>query len=90
MEQATFEETKAERKREKSHRLPNPRLKGGILSLAKLLRRNVIKEELTEEHRMIGDTVTDFAFREIQEPLFKRGEELGVTNKADREEVWLF
>ena len=67
---------------------PNPRLKGGYFVIGDTQPEEVfISEELSEEHRMMAEMVTEFCVREIQEPFFKRGRELVVTNPADREEV---
>ncbi len=46
-----------------------------------------ISEEFEEEAIMMGDLVRDFCIKEIQEPFFKNGRELEVTNIEDKAEM---
>ncbi len=52
-------------------------LKGGSFLIEKGNPKDIfIREEFTEEQKMIGEMVKDFCIQEIQEPLKKRGYEL--------------
>ncbi|MCB0596060.1 MAG: acyl-CoA dehydrogenase family protein [Lewinellaceae bacterium] len=87
MTQSTFEKVKmsGEGKRPVA---PSPVLKGGYFIAGDTPPQSLfISEELSEEHRMMGEMTTGFCIREIQEPFFRRGRELAVTNKTDKEEV---
>ena len=46
-----------------------------------------ISEEFEEEAQMMGELVRNFCIKEIQEPFFKNGRELLVTNEADKAEM---
>ncbi len=55
-------------------------LTGGSFLLEKGNPKDIfIKEEFTEEQKMIGEMVKDFCIQEIQEPLKKRGYELDAS-----------
>ncbi len=87
MQQAIFEPAEA-RKPKATAAEPNPRVKGGYFIAGDTPPEEIfITEEWSEEELMIADMVTEFCIREIQEPFFRRGRELQVTDKADREEV---
>lgn len=67
---------------------PNPMLRGGYFVIGDTPPEEIfITEELNEEHRMMAEMVAEFCIREVQAPFFRRGRELVVTDKADREEV---
>jgi alkylation response protein AidB-like acyl-CoA dehydrogenase len=68
---------------------PNPTVKGGYFVVGITPPSELfISEEFQEEERMMGDVVRDFCIKEVQEPFFSNGgEELVVTNPADKAEV---
>ncbi len=67
---------------------PNPRVKGGYFLVGDTPSSELfISEEFEEDEQMMGQMVKDFCIKEIQEPFFKRGRELLITNKADKAEM---
>ncbi|MCB9294903.1 MAG: acyl-CoA dehydrogenase family protein [Lewinellaceae bacterium] len=87
MTQTTLEKAKVNKAGTAPAR-PNPRLKGGYFITGDTPPEELfITEELSEEHRMMAEMVTEFCIREIQAPFARRGRELAVTNEADKEEV---
>ena len=85
MTQTTFEKEKVS---SRNPLTPNPVLRGGYFVTADTSSEEIfITEEWSEEHRMMAEMVTDFCIREVQEPFFRRGRELVVTNEEDRKEV---
>lgn len=87
MTQTTLEKTKVNRQG-RALAQANPKLKGGYFVIGDTRPEEIfISEELSEEHRMMAEMVTEFCIREVQEPFFRRGRELEVTNPADREAV---
>lgn len=71
-----------------SSKTNNSSLKGGLfIAEASSPTDLFIKEEFEEEALMSAELVSDFCVREIEEPFFKRGRELEVTNEADKKEV---
>ncbi|MDG2450817.1 MAG: acyl-CoA dehydrogenase family protein [Saprospiraceae bacterium] len=72
----------------KNTQLKNPTIKGGYFIIGDTPPEELfIAEEFDEEAIMMGDTVREFCVKEIQEPFFKSGKELVVTNEADKAEV---
>ena len=72
----------------KNTQLKNPTIKGGYFIIGDTPPEELfIAEEFDEEAIMMGDTVREFCVKEIQEPFFKCGKELVVTNEADKAEV---
>ena len=88
MNQGTLAETPIKPIKEKKASKSYPPVKGGEFIIKhSQLDHFFISEEFDEEAKMIGDLVRDFCIKEIQEPFFKNGRELEVTNKADKAEM---
>jgi alkylation response protein AidB-like acyl-CoA dehydrogenase len=67
---------------------PNPRVKGGYFVIGNTPPDELfISEEFEEDEKMVGELIRDFCIKEIQEPFFKNGRELIVTNEEDKAEV---
>lgn len=65
-----------------------PFVKGGYFLTADTPASEIfISEEWNEEQRMIAQMIVDFCVKEVQEPFFKRGRELEISNDADKAEI---
>lgn len=72
----------------KNTQLKNPTIKGGYFIIGDTPTEELfIAEEFDEEARLMSDTVREFCVKEIQDPFFKSGKELVVTNETDKAEV---
>jgi len=72
----------------KNTQLKNPTIKGGYFIIGDTPPEELfIAEEFDEEARLMSDTVREFCVKEIQDPFFKSGKELVVTNETDKAEV---
>lgn len=67
---------------------PNPRLKGGyFITNTTPFEELFISEEFNDDAQMMAEAIKDFCVREVQEPFFKSGRELEVTNPEDKEKA---
>lgn len=88
MSQVIIAENPVKSKEEKNSSKTYPAVKGGEFIIQNSeVDEFFISEDFDEEARMIGDLVKDFCIKEIQEPFFRNGRELEVTNKADKAEM---
>ncbi|MGB0862933.1 MAG: acyl-CoA dehydrogenase family protein [Saprospiraceae bacterium] len=88
MEELIFEKESINKEIKPTPIQPNPRVKGGYFVIGQTPPDELfISEEFEEDEQMVGELIRDFCIKEIQEPFFKNGKELIVTNEKDKAEV---